>query len=188
MPPLLSLMNDKKTIKAYGFAHDPWAGIYLHSLICVMRLKPMCEYLQTLFGEREPNKMSFNSSGLDWSRLKIADMSHSLPRNWDHNSRNNCVTMLVFMLSKDAKEDPQTHLPLWRIDLRWGKVDRYYDALFERFEEIDNEPYWYQSVDSIRSGYRHSVCGVDNIFYLLSVDETVEIIAIVRTQDYPERL
>jgi toxin ParE1/3/4 len=46
----------------------------------------------------------------------------------------------------------------------------------------------YPSVDSIRPGYRRSVCGVDNIFYRLSEDETVEIIAILGRQVYPERL
>ena len=60
--------------------------------------------------------------------------------------------------------------------------------LFERFAQIANEPYLYPSIDSIRSGYRRGVCGGDNIFYRLSEDETVEIIAILGRQDYPERL
>jgi toxin ParE1/3/4 len=69
-----------------------------------------------------------------------------------------------------------------------AQADRYYDALFERFAQIAYEPYLYPSVDSIRPGYRRSVCGVDNIFYRLSEDDTVEIIAILGRQDYPEMI
>ncbi len=63
-----------------------------------------------------------------------------------------------------------------------AKADQYYDAFFERFEEIAKNPYLYQSADYIHEGYRRSVCGVDSIFYRI-VDDKVEIIAILGRQD-----
>lgn len=66
-----------------------------------------------------------------------------------------------------------------------AKADQYYDAFFERFEEIAKNPYLYQSADYIHEGYRRSVCGVDSIFYRI-VDDKVEIISILGRQDTGE--
>ena len=93
-----------------------------------------------------------------------------------------------YKLSGDAKEDLRRIYRYGVSTFGEAQADRYYDALFERFAQIANDPYLYPSADSIRPGYRRSVCGVDNIFYRLSEDETVEIIAILGRQDYPERL
>ena len=86
-----------------------------------------------------------------------------------------------YKLSGDAKEDLKRIYRYGVLTFGEAQANRYYDALFERFA-------LYPSADSIRPGYRRSVCGVDNIFYRLSEDETVEIIAILGRQDYPERL
>ena len=61
-------------------------------------------------------------------------------------------------------------------------ADQYYDAFFDRFEELAEQPYLYQAVDEIREGYRRSVCGVDSIYYRVE-DDTVEIMAILGQQD-----
>ena len=61
-------------------------------------------------------------------------------------------------------------------------ADQYYNALFDRFEELAEQPYLYQAVDEIREGYRRSVCGVDSIYYRVEGD-TVEIMAILGQQD-----
>ena len=92
-----------------------------------------------------------------------------------------------FKLTEDAKEDLRRIYRYGVLTFGEAKADRYYDALFERFTQIANEPYLYPSVDSIRLGYRRSVCGVDNIFYRVSEDKTVEIIAILSRQDFPDR-
>ena len=63
-----------------------------------------------------------------------------------------------------------------------ARADRYYDAFFDRFEELAEQPYLYQAVDEIRKGYRRSVCGVDSIYYRIE-DDTVEIMAILGQQD-----
>ena len=61
-------------------------------------------------------------------------------------------------------------------------ADQYYNALFDRFEKLGEQPYLYQAVDEIREGYRRSVCGVDSIYYHVE-DDTVEIMAILGQQD-----
>lgn len=93
-----------------------------------------------------------------------------------------------FRLTVEAKEDLRRIYRYGVLTFGETQADSYYDTLFERFAQIASEPYLYQSVDSIREGYRRCVCGVDNIFYRLSEDETVEIIAILSRQDYPENL
>lgn len=62
------------------------------------------------------------------------------------------------------------------------QAERYYEALFQRFDEIAEAPYQYQAVDHIREGYRRSVCGVDSIYYRLS-GEVVEIMRVLGRQD-----
>ncbi len=67
----------------------------------------------------------------------------------------------------------------------WGEAaaDKYYRALFDRFEEIAERPNSYPAVDDIRKGYRRSVCGVDSIYYRVDDDGIVEIMAILGNQD-----
>lgn len=78
--------------------------------------------------------------------------------------------MVSYKLSEDAKND------LIRIHqygvIKHGEVqaDKYYFAFFDRFEKIAEQPYLYQAVDHIRKGYRHSVCGVDTIYYRIEGD------------------
>ena len=90
--------------------------------------------------------------------------------------------MANYRISEDAKAD------LRRIYRRgvceYGEVlaDQYYDAFFDRFEQLAQQPYLYQAVDDIREGYRRSVCGVGSIYYRVDRD-TVEIMCILGQQD-----
>lgn len=87
-----------------------------------------------------------------------------------------------FRLAEAAKLD------LRRIYLRGlekfgeAQADEYYNALFDRFEALADQPHLYQAVDDIRSGYRRSVCGVDSIYYQVDGDDVV-IVAVLRRQD-----
>lgn len=87
-----------------------------------------------------------------------------------------------YKLSADAEGD------LYRIwlygfqEFGEAEADKYYMEFFERFEQIANTPYLYQSVDHIREGYRRSVCGVDSIYYRIK-GERVEIMRILGRQD-----
>ena len=93
--------------------------------------------------------------------------------------------MASYRISEDAKADLRR---IYRHGVReYGDVlaDQYYDAFFDRFEELAEQPYLYQAVDEIREGYRRSVCGVDSIYYRVE-GNTVEIMAILGQQDVDE--
>lgn len=95
--------------------------------------------------------------------------------------------MATYRLSEQAKEDLRR---IYRRGLReYGEAqaDAYYNALFDRFEEIAEQPLLYPAVDDIRAGYRRSVCGVDSIYYRIE-GGTVEIMAIIGRQDVEEWL
>ncbi|THD67400.1 type II toxin-antitoxin system RelE/ParE family toxin [Robertkochia marina] len=92
-----------------------------------------------------------------------------------------------YKLSNEAKED------LIRIHQygvkKFGvnQADKYFVALFEHFELIAEQPFTFESVDSIRKGYRRCVCGVDAIYYRINED-CVEIMAIIGRQDLNQTL
>jgi toxin ParE1/3/4 len=95
--------------------------------------------------------------------------------------------MATYRLSEQAREDLRR---IYRRGLReYGEAqaDEYYSALFDRFEEIAEQPLLYPAVDDIREGYRRSVCGVDSIYYRIE-GGTVEIMAIIGRQDVEEWL
>ena len=91
--------------------------------------------------------------------------------------------MGIYKLSENAKLD------LKRIYLQglrmYGETqaDKYFNEFFGRFEQLVEQPLQYPTVDEIRLGYRRSACGVDNIYYRISSENTVEIMAIIGQQD-----
>ena len=90
-----------------------------------------------------------------------------------------------YRLSESAKADLTR---IYRRGLReYGEAqaDKYYQAFFERFEQLAEQPLLYQAVDDILPGYRRSVCGSDSIYYRID-GETVEIMAIIGQQDLEE--
>lgn len=95
--------------------------------------------------------------------------------------------MASYRISEDAKADLER---IYRRGLREhgeAQADRYFEAFFERFEQLAAQPYLYQAVDEIRPGYRRSVCGVDSIYYRV-VGGTVEIMRILGQQEIDEWL
>lgn len=90
--------------------------------------------------------------------------------------------MASFKLTEAAKLD------LRRIYLRGleefgeAQADKYYNALFDRFQELAEQPSAYPAVDGLRPGYRRSVCGVDSIYYRIDNDHVV-IAAVLGQQD-----
>lgn len=90
--------------------------------------------------------------------------------------------MADYKLSNLAKED------LIRIH-RYGvekfgttQADKYFDSFFENFDIISKNPFTFESVDYIKTGYRRCVCGSDSIYYKIN-NNIVEIMAIVGKQD-----
>ena len=90
--------------------------------------------------------------------------------------------MANYRINEDAKADLQRIYRRGVLDFGEAQGDRYFDALFDRFEEIAEQPLQYQAVDDIREGYRRSVCGVDSIYYRI-VANKVEIMRILGQQD-----
>ena len=92
-----------------------------------------------------------------------------------------------YRLSENAKADLTR---IYRRGLReHGEVqaDKYYNAFFDRFEQLAEQPLLYPLVNEIREGYRRSVCGLDSIYYRVH-EETVEIMAIIGQQELEEWL
>lgn len=95
--------------------------------------------------------------------------------------------MANYRISETAKADLRR---IYRRGVRQhgeAQADRYYDAFFERFKLLAEQPCPYQAVDDIREGYRRSVCGVDSIYYRVDGD-TVEIMSIIGQQDLEDWL
>ena len=95
--------------------------------------------------------------------------------------------MAKYRLSNSALED-LVRIRHYGID-QFGEsqASKYIDAFFEHFEIIAKNPYYFESVDFIKVGYRRCVCGVDSIFYRIQKD-SVEIMAIVGRQDIDQIL
>ena len=88
-----------------------------------------------------------------------------------------------YKLSNTAKED------LIRI-YRYGakkfgetQAEKYFNNFFEYFDVIAENPYSFEAVDYIRTGYRRCVCGSDSIFYRVNSEKVVEIMTIIGHQD-----
>jgi toxin ParE1/3/4 len=90
--------------------------------------------------------------------------------------------MANYRLSNSAKED------LIRIHQfgvsKFGitQADKYFNAFFDYFEIISQNPLAFESVDYLKAGYRRCPCGSDTIYYKITED-VVEIMAIVGMQD-----
>jgi toxin ParE1/3/4 len=93
--------------------------------------------------------------------------------------------MANYRISEDAKADLKRIYQRGVREYGEALADQYYDAFFDRFEQLVKQPNLYQAVDDIREGYRRSVCGVDSIYYRINGD-TVEIMCILGQQDVDE--
>jgi toxin ParE1/3/4 len=90
--------------------------------------------------------------------------------------------MIKYKLSYVAKEDLIRihHYGIKKFGMT--QADKYYDSFFEYFNIISEQPFSFESVDYIKSGYRRCVCGSDSIYYRINND-IVEIMAIIGKQD-----
>jgi toxin ParE1/3/4 len=90
--------------------------------------------------------------------------------------------MAKYKLSNVAKEDL---IRIHQYGIRtFGiiQADKYFDAFFDCFDSIAQQPFSFESVDYIKIGYRRCVCGSDSIYYKVNND-IVEIMAIVGRQE-----
>jgi len=90
--------------------------------------------------------------------------------------------MGTYRLTEDAKSDLKRIYARGLREYGEEQADIYFNAFFDRFEQLAAQPSSYPAVDDIRAGYRRSVCGIDSIYYRVQ-GETVEIMAIIGQQD-----
>lgn len=92
-----------------------------------------------------------------------------------------------YKLSNEAKEDLIRihHYGVAKFGMR--QADKYFNSFFEYFEMISKNPFSFETVDNLRSGYRRCPCGSDTIYFRL-VNSKIEIMAIVGKQDLINKL
>ncbi|MCP4383047.1 MAG: type II toxin-antitoxin system RelE/ParE family toxin [Hyphomicrobiales bacterium] len=83
-----------------------------------------------------------------------------------------------YKLSKDAEDDLKRLYRHGVLAFGLARADQYFDALFERFDQLAENPLLYRAVDDIRPGYRRSACGAHAIYYRITAG-TVEIMRIL---------
>ena len=90
--------------------------------------------------------------------------------------------MADYKLTNEAKQD-LIRIHQYGVE-KFGvaQADKYYDSFFKYFDIIAQQPYSFESIDYIRSGYRRCACGADSIYYRIT-HGVVEIMAIVGRQD-----
>ena len=71
--------------------------------------------------------------------------------------------MARYKLSKDAADDLKRLFRHGVLTFGLAQADRYFDALFERFDELAENPLLYRAVDEIRPGYRRCTHGAHAI-------------------------
>ena len=62
------------------------------------------------------------------------------------------------------------------------QADKYFDSFFENFEIIAKNPFYFESVDCVKTGYRRCISATDSIYYKVN-NNIVEIMAIIGRQD-----
>ena len=92
--------------------------------------------------------------------------------------------MSKYRLTDEAKEDLRRIYEYGYGYEEFGEeqADEYFYSFFEAFLKIAKSPLIYQSVDSIRPGYRRCPHRSDVIYYRIN-QSTIEIMAIIGGQD-----
>lgn len=95
--------------------------------------------------------------------------------------------MAEYKISKVAKADLIRIHQYGTAQFGEEQADRYFNAIFDKFDQIAKRPFSYESAEFIKSGYRKCIYGVDTIFYPIN-DEVVEIMTIIGRQNRIESL
>lgn len=95
--------------------------------------------------------------------------------------------MAEYRLSNEAREDLIRIHHFGVKQFGMTQPDKYFETFFDHFEMIAENPFAFESVEHIKSGYRKCPCGSDTIYFRL-IDTRVEIMAIVGMQDLKNML
>ena len=90
--------------------------------------------------------------------------------------------MAKYTISNEAKNDLIRIHQFGMHQFGESQADKYFHTFFDYFEMIAKNPYAFESIDFIKSGYRRCVCGSDSIFYRIQ-NTCVEIMAIIGKQE-----
>lgn len=91
--------------------------------------------------------------------------------------------MANYKLSNIAKED-LIRIHKYGVEkFGMAQADKYFNSFFENFDIIAENPFSFESVDYIKTGYNRCVCGSDSIYYKINKN-TVEIMTIIGKQDF----
>ena len=91
--------------------------------------------------------------------------------------------MADYKLSENAKEDLIRIHQYGVAQFGVKQADRYFNNFFDCFDLIASNPFSFEAVDYIRTGYRRCPVGSDTIYFKLN-EGHVEIMAIVGHQDF----
>jgi|TARA_B110001469_G_C9565889_1_gene280643 toxin ParE1/3/4 len=67
------------------------------------------------------------------------------------------------------------------------QADKYFDSIFECFDRIAKNPFSFESVDYIKTGYKRCVCGSNSIYFKIT-NNSVAVMAIIGKQDLKNSL
>ena len=90
--------------------------------------------------------------------------------------------MRNYRISNQAKNDLRRIYTYGVKEFGEQLADKYYYDFFDLFEKLTKTPYFYQSVDYLRAGYRRAICGSDTVYYRVN-ESYVEIMAVLGGQD-----
>ncbi|MDQ6473103.1 type II toxin-antitoxin system RelE/ParE family toxin [Flavobacterium sp. LHD-80] len=92
--------------------------------------------------------------------------------------------MYSYYLSSETKEDLRRIYYYGVGKFGVNQADNYFNMLYDCFDRIEGNPFLFPSADHIKKGYRYCVCGVDTIYYQINGNKRIEIITIIRRQDF----
>ncbi len=95
--------------------------------------------------------------------------------------------MGTYKLNHDAEDDLKRLYRHGVLEFGVEQADRYFDTLFERFDQLVAEPQLYRAVDEISPGYRRSVCRAHSIYYRMNQD-TVEIMRVLGRENPDDQI
>ncbi len=95
--------------------------------------------------------------------------------------------MKNYNLSYEAKDDLIRIYNYGQKKFGSRQAEKYFNNFFNQFQIIAERPFSFESIDSIKRGYRRCVCGVDTIYFRIE-NNTVEIMTIVGRQDISDKL
>lgn len=98
------------------------------------------------------------------------------------NLRPKDKSAMTYKLALNAEDDLER---IWNYGAEhFGEkqADFYFEALFEKFQQIADSPYQYPIADQIKEGYRRCIHNSDTI-YFRTMSDSIEIMAVIGRQD-----